>query len=117
VDLAGEPLAGATFEVCRTHGRFGGDINADECVSSTDADVEFRLEGLFLGRYTVKETAAPPRYSFDPTDIGTVELTLDAPDIEITKAFVNARLCGLGGASYGDLPANTYNLAVTIPKP
>jgi hypothetical protein len=66
VDLAGEPLAGATFEVCRTHGRFGGDINPDECVSSTDAGVEFRLEGLFLGRYTVKETAALPATASTP---------------------------------------------------
>jgi hypothetical protein len=91
-------LAGATFEVCRTHDRFGVDIT-DECVSvpdntAPDADPtggEFQLNDLVLGRYTIRETAAPAGYQPDP-DTVTVELTLENPsNVLSAPIFVNVQ--------------------------
>ena len=108
-DNAGRLQGGATFRVCRTHnldtsnGTFV-DIDPDVCVTveddtdpgpdtSLDEDPgpgQFLLSGLRLGRYTVKETIAPPGYEPDP-DTVTVELTLANPDQTIGTAFVNVR--------------------------
>ena len=108
-DNAGARQGGATFEVCRTHnlntgtGQFD-DITPDVCVTVAD-DVdgivgpgldrdpdpgEFLLVNLRLGRYTVDETIAPPGFEPDP-DVVTVELTLAAPNLVISEAFVNNR--------------------------
>ncbi|MDX1616148.1 MAG: prealbumin-like fold domain-containing protein, partial [Candidatus Promineifilaceae bacterium] len=97
-DEAGNPLGGATFEVCRTHDRFGNDI-ADECVSVTDNNApeadgdagEFLLVELALGRYTIQETAAPSGYSGDFDRVETVELTLDNPDATVSEPWINRR--------------------------
>ncbi|MCL7452912.1 MAG: SpaA isopeptide-forming pilin-related protein [Anaerolineae bacterium] len=94
-DSNGNLLGGATFEVCRTHDRFGTDI-ADECVSVLDNnppdldpdDGEFLLDGLFLGRYTIAETVPPAGYVGDPF-VETVELTLAAPDQSASYIWVN----------------------------
>jgi hypothetical protein len=100
-DNAGNPLGGATFEVCRTHDFVGGtfvDIDPDVCITvednvapDEDPDAgEFLLTALQLGRYTVHETEAPPGYEPDP-DTVTVEITIDSQTATITEAFVNNR--------------------------
>lgn len=100
-DNAGNPLGGATFEVCRTHDFVGGafvDIDPDVCTSvednvapDEDPDAgEFLLTGLQLGRYTVHETQAPAGFAPDP-DTVTVEITIDSQSATITEAFVNNR--------------------------
>src|SRR3989454_1385351 len=102
VDNANRFLAGATFEVCRTHNYNSGAGTMDPitpvCVSvvdngARDADAdggEFLLANLVLGRYTVHETAAPPGYQGDPST-QTVDLTLANPNGVIGIAFVNQR--------------------------
>jgi len=101
-DNNGALLAGATFEVCRTHNWNSNTSSmvdiADVCVTvaddvlvddpdatTPDADNdggEFLLEHLILGRYTVHETIAPPGYALDPdtvtVDITTADTTGDA---------------------------------------
>jgi hypothetical protein len=72
-DGAGAPLAGATFEVCRTHDQNGNDI-PDQCQTVVDnqppdtdpADGQFSLTILVGGTYEVCETAAPPGFILDP---------------------------------------------------
>jgi hypothetical protein len=96
VDDMGDPLGGATFEVCRTHDRFGVDI-ADECVSVLDnnapdedaADGEFLMTGLKLGTWTIQETAPPAGYTGDLTIVETLVLTIPSPDGEVTTPWVN----------------------------
>ena len=110
-DQAGQPLGGATFEVCRTH-NFNSTTNvfddvADVCVNApagvTDnvapdedpAAGQLKLSGLILGRYTIKETAAPPGYGIDP-DTETVELTVTNPSNAANPpVFVNTLLLKL----------------------
>ena len=109
VSNTGALQGGATFQVCRTHNLDTAtgtmvDITPDVCVTvpdDTDGVVgggldpdpdpgEFKLTGLRLGRYTVKETVAPPGYEPDP-DTVTIDLTLATPDRTIATAFVNER--------------------------
>lgn len=111
-DQDGSLLGGATFEVCRTtsydsHSRTHTSITP-VCLSVTDNDArdvdtvagQLELEGLVMGTYTVKETAAPAGYSFDPTDVKTAlveTLPTDGvpgsgPNQSITVAFVNTQL-------------------------
>jgi len=113
-DNAGRLQGGATFEVCRTHDRFGTDI-PDECGTvtdnsspDTDADKgEFKLVGLKLGRYTVDETIAPPGYEADPK-VETVELTIAKPDVTIELAWVNQRpIIKLTEFGYTNIPTGT----------
>jgi hypothetical protein len=98
VDSKGNPLGGATFEVCRTHDRFG-DI-PDECITVLDNDVlmdvapgdgTIQLEGLKLGTYTVKEAIAPAGYLLDAKE-ETVILDLVQPGGVIANPWVNLRL-------------------------
>ena len=107
-DNAGNLQGGATFEVCRTHNLNTStdpdtfDDIVDVCVSvaddsgpqtTLDEDPDagkFLLSGLRLGRYTVRETVAPPGFEPDP-DTVTVELTLATPNVTIATAFVNNR--------------------------
>ena len=94
-DDLGNPLGGATFEVCRTFDRFGNDI-PDECVTVLDnnapdadpASGQFLLVDLFLGTYTIEETIPPAGYSGDST-VETLVLTLGAPDQAATHIWVN----------------------------
>jgi len=101
VDNLNNPLGGATFQVCRTHNfnsaTSGFDDITDVCVSvtdnsapDTDSDAgELQMAHLILGRYTIKETAAPSGYSLDP-DTETVELTLANPsNVSNPPTFVN----------------------------
>jgi hypothetical protein len=111
VDNAGALQGGATFEVCRTHDLDTStdpdsfvDLVPDNClmvVDDTDGmpggtldedpdPGEFKVSGLVLGRYTVRETVAPPGFEPDP-DTVTVELTLDSPNVNIPMAFENQR--------------------------
>ncbi len=119
VDNAGVLQGGATFEVCRTHDRFGVDI-PDECQTvldgyppDADADAgEFLLTGLRLGRYTVDETVAPPGFEADP-DVVTVELTLASPNATISEAFVNQRpILKLTEFGYTNAPTGTPTAGV-----
>jgi hypothetical protein len=94
-DDLGNPLGGATFQVCRTHDRFGTDI-PDQCVTVLDNSIpdansspgEFLLTGLILGRYTITESIAPPGYSLD-SHVETVELTLAIPTVAVTYIWIN----------------------------
>jgi hypothetical protein len=83
-DSSGNPLGGATFQVCRTHDRFDTDI-PDECDpvidnSSPDLDPddgEFLLDGLFLGVYTIEETVPPLGYLVDEVSARSFTLDID----------------------------------------
>ena len=106
VDGNNQPLGGATFEVCRTH-TLNTNTNtyvdtADVCVTVVDdvgpnttldedpAPGEFLLTDLVLGRYTVRETAAPTGYTIlNPNPVQAPDMTLADPDVEITAPFVN----------------------------
>lgn len=108
-DQNGQLLAGATFEVCRTHSLLAGVMTdiVDVCVSvsddsdgvdgpvaaNTDQDGtggEFLLTNLILGRYTVRETAAPPGYTIvNPNAVIAPDMTLAAPNVSIATPFVN----------------------------
>lgn len=129
-DHTGTLQGGATFEVCRT---FNLDTStdpdtfvdiADVCVSviddtgpentlDEDPDAgEFKLSGLRLGRYTVRETAAPPGYEPDP-DTVTVELTLVNPNRSIADAFVNNRpIVKITGFAYTNAATGTPTAGV-----
>jgi hypothetical protein len=104
VDDLAQPLAGATFEVCRTHTLDTSTTpdsmvdSADVCFAVTDnvapdtnpAGGEFLVVDLILGRYTVRETAAPAGYTFDATlVVPAPDMSLADPDVEIVTAFVN----------------------------
>ncbi|MGE5123827.1 MAG: SpaA isopeptide-forming pilin-related protein, partial [Acidobacteriaceae bacterium] len=94
-DNLGNPLGGATFEVCRTLDRFGNDI-PDECVTVLDnsapdedpAAGQFLLSGLALGTYTITETLPPAGYAGD-SYVETLVLTLAAPNKSATHIWVN----------------------------
>jgi hypothetical protein len=112
---AGARLGGATFQVCRTHtlNTVTGvqDDTTDVCASivdDTSAPVgastglngpdqdpdagEFQLTDLVLGRYTVRETAAPAGYVADTTTVRTADdMTVADPNATITLAFANNR--------------------------
>ena len=101
-DNLGNPLGGATFEVCRTHTL---DTSTSTMVDTTDvcfpvednvspdadaADGEFLVEDLVLGRYTVQETAAPPGFTIvNPDPVIAPDMSLANPDVEIVVPFVN----------------------------
>jgi hypothetical protein len=124
-DSQGNLLGGATFEVCRTHDRFGDPV-ADPCMTvfdnlPPDADGdsgEFKLENLYLGRYTIAEVLPPAGYQGDPW-VETVELTLANPDGASTYIWVNVPGQGCtpgwwknqGLGAYDD-PADTLAMAV-----
>jgi hypothetical protein len=119
-DQNADLLAGATFEVCQTHYLDTSGVSdvlvqlvdenddpAPACVSvldddgsdagysGLDADAdggEFLLEGLSLGTWTIRETAAPEGYAFDDTLTQTVELTFEDTSGNAANAFVNTRL-------------------------
>lgn len=116
VDQDGHLLAGATFEVCQTeYLDTSSDPHelvalVDECFevvdfvgpdpdyAGLDADPvggQFLLEGLSLGTWTIRETAAPEGYAFDDEFTQTVELTLENPDGSAEDAFLNERLLKL----------------------
>jgi peptidyl-tRNA hydrolase len=99
VDQDGDPLAGARFEVCRTHRLDSApdpdefiDEDADVCFSVDDnqgrdadpADGRFKVTGLVLGKYTVQETLAPPGYAKDDT---IKNATLDLSDLPASATF------------------------------
>ena len=107
VDTKAQPLAGATFELCRTHDFINGqfvDI-ADVCVTvvdNTDGDLdagdvdldgapgEFQVSITVLGRYTIRETVAPPGFGVDP-DTVTVDFIGTALHVDVGEAFVDER--------------------------
>jgi len=104
-DHLGNPLGGATFEVCRTHILdTSTDLDtmvdsSDDCFLVTDnsspdadpADGEFLIEDLVLGRFTVREAAAPPGYTIDnPNAVTAPDMSLAVPDIEIETPFTNS---------------------------
>ncbi len=104
VDQDNAPLGGATFEVCGTHNFVSADGSfadvADDCVIVLDNgandddkdDGEFQRNGQILGRYTIRETAAPAGYAKDET-IVTVELTIANPsNVSSAPTFVNTKL-------------------------
>jgi hypothetical protein len=98
-DDTGNPLGGATFEVCRTQNLVDGafdNINPAVCITVED-DVapdedpdagEFLITGLRLGKYTVQETEAPAGFEVDP-DAVEVLLTPPSQSFSITEPFVN----------------------------
>jgi hypothetical protein len=123
VDNAGDPLAGATFELCRTYD-FDFVINkisttpldSPVCVTvedngSTDADPadgHFLVTNLPLGEYTVRETQAPPGFVLDPLP-QTVDLIPGHINEAVANAFVNSRpvlkITGFGYTNQPDGPS------------
>ncbi len=104
-DQDGNLLGGATFEVCRTTSydsaaKAHAALSTPVCLSVTDnaspdldGDAgELKLDKLVMGTYTVKETAAPAGYSFDPNDVKSARVETLAPDASISIAFVNTQL-------------------------
>ncbi len=95
-DNFGNPLGGATFQVCRTLDRFGAAITPPECVtvldnSAPDQDPNaggFLLTNLGLGTYTIKETVPPPGYNGD-SYVETIVLTLADPNKSATHIWIN----------------------------
>jgi hypothetical protein len=118
-DHTGARLGGATFEVCRTADRFGNPVTG-ECVSVTDNTApdtdtdpgEFKLLGLTLGHYTVRETQAPPGFEGDPST-KSADLTIAAPDATISVAFVNNRpILKISGFGYTNVANGTPTAGV-----
>jgi len=120
VDNAGVKQGGATFEVCRTHNLNSSTdpdtfdaITPSVCFSVTDNSApdtdtdagEFKVEGLRLGKYTVRETAAPPGFVPDP-DTVNVQIDLSNPNASISESFVNNRpIVKITGFGYTNVPA------------
>jgi hypothetical protein len=110
-DNLGQLLPGAEFEVCRTHTLLEGvmteELPAPVCFPVTDdsdgvdgplapltdqdgTGGEFLLVDLILGRYTVRETLAPPGYTIvNPNPVTAPDMSVAAPDVEIATPFVN----------------------------
>ena len=104
VDDLGNPLGGATFEVCRTHDWNSATASFDDvtdvCTTgildnaapdSDPDDGEFQLDDLVLGRYVITETAAPTGFQLDDTP-QTVDLSTLATNGQAANAFVNPAL-------------------------
>jgi hypothetical protein len=94
-DNFGNPLGGATFEVCWTVDRFGTDITdvcqtvLDNQAPDVDSDPgEFKLANLPLGTYTIEETVPPPGYAGD-SYVETIILTLLEPNKLAQHTWVN----------------------------
>ena len=120
VDNAGQPLGGATFQLCRTHDwdiannmPFTAALDPPVCQSVTDNDSSdsdktnghFTVEGLPLGTYTVHETQAPAGYELDPS---TKEINVSPanPQAVIGTAFVDSRpIVKITGFGYTNAPA------------
>ena len=91
----GNLLGGATFEVCRTHDRFGDPV-VEPCITVLDNAApdndpvagQFELIGLALGAYTIEETVPPVGFEGDPF-VETVELTLESPDGSAVHIWIN----------------------------
>jgi len=107
-DGAAALLPGATFELCRTNdlnidtGVMGADLASPVCVSVADGsapdvgasaganDGNFLVTGLLLGRYTVRETAAPTGYLIGSAAAVTApDMSVAQPSVSIAIAFVN----------------------------
>lgn len=116
-DAAGLRLAGATFEVCRTHDYslatqtftaidpvcFDPDILDNDSRDQDPTDGVFRLTNLRLGRYTVRETIAPDNYLLDPT-VHTADVTSsDAVTVGPFIDNLNGRMTGGTGQVILDL--------------
>ena len=120
VDNAGQPLGGATFQLCRTHDwdiannmPFIAALNPPVCQSVTDNDASdsdktnghFTVVGLPLGTYTVHETQAPPGYELD-LSTKEVDVTPANPQAVIGIAFVDSRpIVKITGFGYTNAPA------------
>jgi uncharacterized repeat protein (TIGR01451 family) len=112
-DGGGALLAGAVFTVCRLE-KWNSDLNggaggladttdvcfdvSDDITAPDDTDAppgdrdgtggEFKLGGLLLGKYSVKEKTAPTGYTIDP-DSEVVTLSTTTDSVAIATAFVN----------------------------
>jgi Prealbumin-like fold domain len=120
VDNAGQPLGGATFQLCRTHDwdiannmPFMAALNPPVCQSVTDNDSSdldktnghFTVGGLPLGTYTVHETQAPPGYELDPST-KEINVSPDNPSAVIAIAFVDSRpIVKITGFGYTNAPS------------
>jgi Prealbumin-like fold domain len=120
VDNAGQPLGGATFQLCRTHDwdiannmPFIAPLNPPVCQSVTDNDSSdldktnghFTVGGLPLGTYTVHETQAPPGYELDPST-KEINVSPDNPSAVIGTAFVDSRpIVKITGFGYTNAPS------------
>jgi uncharacterized repeat protein (TIGR01451 family) len=106
-------LAGAVFTVCRLE-RWDSDLNSgagafadttdvcfdvtDDITAPDDTDAppgdrdgtggEFKLGGLLLGKYSVKEKTAPTGYILDPDSV-VASLSTTTDSVKIATAFVN----------------------------
>ncbi|MCH9058456.1 MAG: hypothetical protein IIB55_07495, partial [Planctomycetes bacterium] len=94
-------LGGATFVVCQTHSFDSSTstftlLTSEVCDTVLDNDTldvdktdgMFELVDLFLGRYTITETIAPPDFDLDDTVV-TEELTLSTPDVTVSYIWIN----------------------------
>jgi uncharacterized surface anchored protein len=117
-DALGNPLGGATFQVCATGGTAASAGHTPLCVTVVDnttadnggtytgADAnghvgQFELDkyqsfggsalgGLALGTYTIQETVPPAGYTLDPF-IDTVTLTLASPNGAASHIWVDTK--------------------------
>jgi uncharacterized repeat protein (TIGR01451 family) len=112
-DGTAQLLAGAVFTVCRLE-RWDSDLNSgagafadttdvcfdvtDDITAPDDTDAppgdrdgtggEFKLGGLLLGKYSVKEKTAPTGYILDPDSV-VASLSTTTDSVKIATAFVN----------------------------
>jgi hypothetical protein len=104
VNLAEQPIGGATFEVCRTHDAGDTDPLVEPvCMLiedntgvigyiGTDEDINpggFRVTNLVFGTYEIRETSAPTGYSGDDARVDVVDLTFSERDVIIQQPWVN----------------------------
>jgi hypothetical protein len=117
-DGAGAPLAGATFEVCRTHDQNGNDI-PDQCQTVVDnqppdtdpAAGQFSLPRMAGGAYEVCETAAPPGYIADPV-CQTAAIT-GAGNTALELPFVNSTPAPTASPTPSPTPTETPSPTAT----
>lgn len=100
-------LGGATFEVCGPAFNPCASVVDNGPLDKDPALGKFKLENLFTGTYTVRETVAPPGFIPDPDTI-TVTLTEDNPNVVIPEAFVDPRpVLKLTEFGYTNTPSDT----------
>jgi len=119
LDNAGQPLGGATFQLCRTHdfdiannSPFIAALNPPVCQTVLDNDAsdanpapgQFKVTGLPLGTYEAHETIAPLGWELDPAT-QSVNITPQNPNPSFANPFVDSRpVLKITGFGYTNAP-------------